>query len=228
MSKCARTKAVIRETGELGGDSCGDFGFDGNLPRRPFKESVLTTWTKTKSNLSISKDPSNISSYSFVLPSFFPFYLFPERENTHFLHHPDHQALLEATKLATIPPAFVNGASFLGQAHVFRPLLHGPLEESFATLAGTNAVVLTRCRVAAHGAKLAGARRCPLVPGSAPRRWGADGAPCPAAAAARLRGFRAPATVDQTHKHLRQISLERDPVERNYSSNERIERREVY
>lgn len=34
---------MINETGGLGGDSCGDFGFDGSLPLRPFKESVLTT-----------------------------------------------------------------------------------------------------------------------------------------------------------------------------------------
>lgn len=127
---------------------------------------------------------------------------------THFFHHSDHQALLEATKLATIPPAFVNGASFLGQTHVFRTLLHGPLEKSFAALAGTNAVVLTRCRVAAHGAKLAGARRCSLVAGSTSRRWRADGAPCATATTARLRGFRAPTTVDERHKHLCEISLE--------------------
>lgn len=88
MSKCARTKAVIRETGELGGDSCGDFGFDGNLPRRPFKESVLTTWTKTKSNLSIpSRDPSFHSLHlilRFSLSFPFPFSLFPERTRISF------------------------------------------------------------------------------------------------------------------------------------------------
>ena len=43
VSTWARTRAVIRETGGLGGDSWGDFGFEGNLPLRPFKESVLTT-----------------------------------------------------------------------------------------------------------------------------------------------------------------------------------------
>jgi len=44
VSKWARTRAVIKETGGLGGDSCGDLALEGNLPRRPFKESVLTTY----------------------------------------------------------------------------------------------------------------------------------------------------------------------------------------
>lgn len=47
VSTWARTSAVIRLTGGDGGDSCGLFGFDGNLPRRPFKLSVRTT-EKTK------------------------------------------------------------------------------------------------------------------------------------------------------------------------------------
>ena len=33
----------MRLTGGEGGASCGDFGFDGSRPRRPFKLSVRTT-----------------------------------------------------------------------------------------------------------------------------------------------------------------------------------------
>lgn len=85
---------------------------------------------------------------------------------THLFHHADHQALLEATELATIPPAFVDRAGLFSEAHVLRALLHGPLEEALATLAGTHAVMLAGCCVATNRAKLARAGRCSLVAGS--------------------------------------------------------------
>lgn len=43
VSTWLRTKAVISEIGGDGGDSCGDFGFEGSRPRLPFSESVRTT-----------------------------------------------------------------------------------------------------------------------------------------------------------------------------------------
>lgn len=43
VSRCALTSAVMRDTGGDGGDSWGDFGFDGSLPLLPLRESVLTT-----------------------------------------------------------------------------------------------------------------------------------------------------------------------------------------
>lgn len=45
-STCALTRAVIKLTGGLGGDSWGLFGFDGSLPRLPLRLSVLTTAIK--------------------------------------------------------------------------------------------------------------------------------------------------------------------------------------
>lgn len=88
----------------------------------------------------------------------------------YLLDHADHQALLESAELATVSPALVHRTGSLGQAHVFGALLHGPLEEALATLAGAHAVMLTGRGVAAHGAKLARTRGCAFAAGAASGR----------------------------------------------------------
>lgn len=55
--------------------------------------------------------------------------------SNNFLHHAHSQTLLEATELTAISAPLVNGARFVGETHILRSLLHGSLEESFATLA---------------------------------------------------------------------------------------------
>lgn len=122
-----------------------------------------------------------------------------QRSNvTYLLDHANHQALLESAELATVSPAFVYRASLLGQAHVFGALLHGPLEEALAALARAHAIVLTGRSIAAHGAELARAWRCAFATGTASGRWRTDGGTRGTAAAARLRGIRAPTTVNTT------------------------------
>lgn len=51
----------MRETGGLGGDSCGDLGFEGNRPRRPFRESVLTTCPAIDNHYSLRVDDSDVT-----------------------------------------------------------------------------------------------------------------------------------------------------------------------
>jgi len=115
----------------------------------------------------------------------------------YLLDHANHQALLESTKLTTVSPAFVYRASLLGQAHVLGALLHGPLEEALAALACTYTVMLTGRGVAAHGAELARARRCAFTTGAASGRRRTDSG-TRGSAATRLRGIRAPTTVNTT------------------------------
>lgn len=116
--------------------------------------------------------------------------------DTYLLDHADHQALLESAELATVSPAFVHRTSFLGQAHILGALLHGPLEEALAALASAHTVVLARRGVATHGAELARARRCAFATGAASGRRRTDGGT--RGTAARLRGIRAPTTVNTT------------------------------
>lgn len=120
---------------------------------------------------------------------------------THLFHHANLQAFLVAAELATVPPTFVHGAGFFGETHVLRALLHGPLEEALAALAGTHPVVLTRRRVAANGAQLARTRGRSLVAGSASGREGAHGT-SGTASAPRLRRLRATTTVDEKKNSL--------------------------
>lgn len=111
--------------------------------------------------------------------------------------HANHQALLESAELATVSPALVYRASLLGQADILGALLHGPLEEALAALACAHTVMLTGRGVAAHGAELARARRRAFATGAASGRRRTDGGTRgTAAAAARLRGIRAPTTVN--------------------------------
>ena len=69
----------------------------------------------------------------------------------HLLHHPHSQALLEAAELATVSSSLVHRAVFVCQADVLGVLLHCPLEESLAALAGADAIVLARSIVPTHG-----------------------------------------------------------------------------
>ena len=69
----------------------------------------------------------------------------------HLLHHPHSQALLEATELATVSSSLVHRAVFVCQADVLSVLLHCPLKESLAALAGADAIVLAGSIVPAHG-----------------------------------------------------------------------------
>ena len=69
----------------------------------------------------------------------------------HLLHHPHHQTLLETAELATVSPPLVHRAVLVGQADVLGVLLHRPLEESLAALAGANAIVLAGSIVPTHG-----------------------------------------------------------------------------
>lgn len=116
----------------------------------------------------------------------------------YLLDHANHQALLESTELATVSSAFIYRASLLGQAYIFGALLHGPLEEAFAALACAHTIMLTGRGVAAHGAELAWAWGCAFATGTASGRWRTDGGTRGPAAAARLRGIRAPTTVNTT------------------------------
>ena len=70
----------------------------------------------------------------------------------HLLHHPHGQTLLEPAELAAVPPPLVHGAALVRQTHVLGVLLHRPLEEPLAALAGPHPVVLARGVVPAHGA----------------------------------------------------------------------------
>ena len=69
----------------------------------------------------------------------------------HLLHHPHGQALLEAAELATVSSPLVHRAVLVRQADVLGVLLHGPLEESLAALAGADAIVLAGSIVPTHG-----------------------------------------------------------------------------
>ena len=68
----------------------------------------------------------------------------------HLFDHSHCQTLLEATKLTSISPPFVHRAIFIRQADVFCILLDGSLEETLATLASSDPIVLTRCMVSAN------------------------------------------------------------------------------
>ena len=70
----------------------------------------------------------------------------------HLLDHAGGQALLEPAELAAVPPPLVHGAALVRQTHVLGVLLHRPLEEPLAALAGPHPVVLARGVVPAHGA----------------------------------------------------------------------------
>jgi hypothetical protein len=61
---------------------------------------------------------------------------------------------LESTELTAISPPLINRARFVSKANVFGAFLNGPLEESFASFAGSHAVVLAGCDVTAHSTQL--------------------------------------------------------------------------
>ena len=69
----------------------------------------------------------------------------------HLLHHPHGQTLLEAAELATVSSPLVHRAVLVRQADVLGVLLHCPLEEALAALAGADAIVLARSIVPTHG-----------------------------------------------------------------------------
>ena len=69
----------------------------------------------------------------------------------HLFHHPHGQALLEAAELATVSSSLVHWAVLVRQADVLGVLLHRPLEESLAALAGADAIMLAGSIVATHG-----------------------------------------------------------------------------
>ena len=64
----------------------------------------------------------------------------------HLLDHAGGQALLEPAELAAVPPPLVHGAVLVRQTHILGVLLHRPLEEPLAALAGPHTVVLARCK----------------------------------------------------------------------------------
>ena len=70
---------------------------------------------------------------------------------THLLDHADGQALLEAAELATVSSSLIHRAVLVRQADVLGVLLHRPLEESLAALAGADAIVLAGSIVPTHG-----------------------------------------------------------------------------
>ena len=71
----------------------------------------------------------------------------------HLLHHPHHQALLEATELATVPPSLVHLTVLVHQTNILGSLLDRPLEKTLAALTGAHPVVLAAGNVATHGAE---------------------------------------------------------------------------
>ena len=71
----------------------------------------------------------------------------------HLFHHPHGQALLEAAELAAISSSFVHRAVLVRQADVLGVLLHRPLEESLAALAGADAIVLAGSIVPTHSTR---------------------------------------------------------------------------
>ena len=73
----------------------------------------------------------------------------------HLLHHPHHQALLEAAELATVPSTLVHGAIFVRQTNILGILLNCPLEESLAALTSSHPIVLAGSIVPAHRAQQA-------------------------------------------------------------------------
>ena len=75
-------------------------------------------------------------------------------EVVYLFDHSNRETLLEAAELAAIAPPLIDGTVAVGQTDVLGPFLDGPLEESFATLAGANAVVLAGRVVAADAAQL--------------------------------------------------------------------------
>lgn len=79
-------------------------------------------------------------------------------------HHADLKALLVAAELAPVAPPLVHHAVHGARADVLGVLLHGPLEEALASLAGAHAVVLAGGVVAADCANVQLARRALLHP----------------------------------------------------------------
>ena len=71
----------------------------------------------------------------------------------HLLHHPHSQALLEAAELATVSSSLVHRAVLVRQADILGVLLHRPLEESLAALAGADAIVLAGSIVPTDGTR---------------------------------------------------------------------------
>ena len=71
----------------------------------------------------------------------------------HLLHHPHHQALLEAAELATVPPPLVHFTILVHQTNILGSLLDRPLEEPFAALTGANSVALAARNDATHRAQ---------------------------------------------------------------------------
>ena len=71
----------------------------------------------------------------------------------HLLHHPHGQALLEAAELATVSSSLVHRAVLVRQADILGVLLHRPLEESLAALAGADAIVLAGSIVPTDGTR---------------------------------------------------------------------------
>lgn len=125
---------------------------------------------------------------------------------TYLLDHANHQALLESAKLTTVSPAFIYRASLLGQAHILGALLYSPLEEALAAFACAHTVVLTGRGVAAHSAELARAWRCTFATSTASGRWRTDSG---TRGTARLRGIRAPTTVNTGRALIYKSSLVR-------------------
>jgi hypothetical protein len=127
---------------------------------------------------------------------------------SYLFDHADLQALLESTELAAVSSTLIYRASPLGQAYIFRALLHSPFEETLTSLARTHAIMLTGRGVAAHSAKLARTRGCSFTAGTTSGRRRTDGRTrdATAATAAWLRGLCAPTTVNTIQDAHRSIA----------------------
>lgn len=110
---CALTRALSRVL-TCEDESCRTLGLDGRRPLRPFRLSVLTTAEHD------GRQEAGLSGRTVRLR--------PEHHSeVTFFDHAHCEALLEATVLAPVPPAFVHGAAFGGQAHVLGVFLYRPL-----------------------------------------------------------------------------------------------------
>jgi hypothetical protein len=89
-------------------------GFDGNRPLLPFRLSVRTT-VCIKVSFSVSfRVVCVISTLT-------------------FFNHSYGQTFLKATELTPVSPPLIDGTVLIAQTYIFGPLLHSPLEKSFAS-----------------------------------------------------------------------------------------------
>ena len=145
MSTCALTSAVMSETGGEAGVSCGDFGLDGSRPRRPFRLSVRTT----SFTIPTARHFWNLKKEVLQgLPTCVPI-MKTDRGREILLRVL--RVLYLPAELAAIPSPLVHRARLVRQADVLGVLLHRPLEEPLAALAGADAVVLASRVVSADG-----------------------------------------------------------------------------